>query len=193
MSFIGKKFPDLHVDAIDKNGKAFTLNVLEEAVNNRKKVLLFWYPKDFSSVCPSEIHAFEAALPEFEKRNTMVIGASCDTTEVHLAWLNSPKGKGGIEGVSYPLLADTNRNLSGMLGILDITSETYHEETDSIIYEGSNVPYRATYLIDEGGMVFHESMNFMLLTRNTRDFLRFIDMHTRFQKHGEICPANWEL
>ena len=61
------------------------------------------------------------------------------------------------------------------------------------LYEGSNVPYRATYLIDEGGMVFHESMNFMLLTRNTRDFLRFIDMHTRFQKHGEICPANWEL
>lgn len=192
MSFIGKQFPDLSVDATDKTGDTFKLNVLEEAVNNKKKVLLFWYPKDFSSVCPTEIHAFEEALPEFEKRNTIVIGASCDTCEVHLAWLNSPKEHGGIQGASYAFLADTNRNLANMLGILDIKSETYVEANDSFIYEGSNVPYRATYLIDEDGMVFHESSNIMALARSTREFLRLIDAYAHLQEHGEVCPANWE-
>merc|ERR1712166_286288 len=79
-------FPDLNVDAMNEMGDTFKLNVLEEAVNNKKKVLLFWYPKDFTFVCPTELHAFQAALGEFEKRNTVVIGASCDTPEVHFAY-----------------------------------------------------------------------------------------------------------
>jgi peroxiredoxin (alkyl hydroperoxide reductase subunit C) len=88
---VGKKFPDLNVDAMNEMGDTFKLNVLEEAVNNKKKVLLFWYPKDFTFVCPTELHAFQAALGEFEKRNTIVIGASCDTPEVHFAWLSTSK------------------------------------------------------------------------------------------------------
>ncbi|MBS7787701.1 peroxiredoxin [Flavobacterium sp. CYK-55] len=192
MSLVGKKFPNITVDAISFMGDNLRINVLDEAVENKKKVILFWYPKDFTFVCPTELHAFQAALQEFEKRNTMVIGASCDTNEVHFAWLNTPKNAGGIEGVTYPILADTNRNLSTVLGILDIESSEYNEETDSVILEGSNVTFRATYLIDEDGKIFHESVNDMPLGRNVNEYLRLIDAYTHVQTKGEVCPANWE-
>ena len=192
MSLVGKKFPSIAVDAISEMGDNMKINIFEEAVNNNKKVLLFWYPKDFTFVCPTELHAFQAALPEFEKRNTMVIGASCDTNEVHFAWLNTAKDNGGIEGVTYPILADTNRNLSNILGILDIESTSYDETTDSVMVEGSNVTYRATYLIDETGKIFHESVNDMPLGRNVNEYLRLVDAYTHVQTKGEVCPANWE-
>ncbi|SFN63093.1 peroxiredoxin (alkyl hydroperoxide reductase subunit C) [Bizionia echini] len=192
MAFVGKKFPDLNVDAMNEMGDTFKVNVLEEAINNKKKVVLFWYPKDFTFVCPTELHAFQAAMKEFEKRNTIVIGASCDTPEVHFAWLNTPKDNGGIEGVTYPILADTNRNLASTLGILDITNEQYNEDTGIVTVDGDNVTYRATYLIDEEGTVFHEGINHMPVGRNVNEFLRLIDAYAHVQKNGEVCPANWE-
>jgi len=192
MSLVGKKFPNITVDAISEMGDNLRINIFEEATKNNKKVLLFWYPKDFTFVCPTELHAFQEALPEFEKRNTMVIGASCDTNEVHFAWLNTAKDNGGIEGVTYPILADTQRNLSSVLGILDVESEVYNEELDSVQIEGSNVTYRATYLIDETGKIFHESVNDMPLGRNVNEYVRLIDAYTHVQTHGEVCPANWE-
>jgi peroxiredoxin (alkyl hydroperoxide reductase subunit C) len=191
MSLVGKKFPNITVDAISEMGDNLRINVLEEAVNNNKKVLLFWYPKDFTFVCPTELHAFQAALGEFEKRNTIVIGASCDTNEVHFAWLNTPKNNGGIEGVTYPLLADTTRNLSRALDILDV-EEVYDEVSNDILLEGSNVTFRATYLIDETGKIFHESVNDMPLGRNVNEYIRLIDAYTHVQTKGEVCPANWE-
>lgn len=192
MAFVGKQFPNLDVDAMNDMGDTFKINVLEEAKNKGKKVLLFWYPKDFTFVCPTELHAFQAAVAEFEKRNTIVIGASCDTPEVHFAWLNTSKDNGGIEGVTYPILADSNRNLSSQLGILDITNERYNEETGTVLVDGDNVTYRATYLIDEDGVVFHEGINHMPVGRNVNEFLRLIDAYSHVQKHGEVCPANWE-
>ena len=192
MALVGKKFPSIEVDAMNEMGDTFKLNILEEAVKNKKKVVLFWYPKDFTFVCPTELHAFQEMVEEFEKRNTMVIGASCDTPEVHFAWLNTPKDDGGIQGVKYPILADSNRNLANMLRILDIQSEEYNEETDSFVYEGDNVTFRATYLIDEEGTVFHEGVNHMPLGRNVNEFVRLIDAYTHVQKNGEVCPANWE-
>jgi peroxiredoxin (alkyl hydroperoxide reductase subunit C) len=192
MAFVGKKFPDLNVDAMNDMGDTFKLNVLEEAVNNKKKVVLFWYPKDFTFVCPTELHAFQAAVAEFEKRNTIVIGASCDTPEVHFAWLSTDKDNGGIEGVTYPILADSNRNLASTLGILDITNETYNEDTGIVTVEGDNVTYRATYIIDEDGIVQHESINNMPLGRSVGEYLRIIDALTHVQEKGEVCPANWE-
>lgn len=192
MSLVGKKFPNISVDAMNDMGDTFKINVLEEAKNNNKKVVLFWYPKDFTFVCPTELHAFQAAIGEFEKRNTLVIGASCDTPEVHFAWLSTSKDNGGIEGVTYPILADSNRNLSSVLGILDITNEVYDEETDSVQVEGDNVTYRATYIIDEEGTVQHESINNMPLGRNVNEYLRLVDALTHVQEKGEVCPANWE-
>ena len=177
MSVVGKQFPDITVKAMDEMGDAFHLNVLEKAVSNKQKVLLFWYPKDFTFVCPTELHAFQAAAEEFKKRNTILIGASCDTAEVHFAWLTTAKDNGGIEGVHYPLLADSTRALSSVLGILD---------------DEDSVTYRATYLISEDGSVFHESVNHMPIGRNVHEFIRIIDAFTHVQKFGEVCPANWE-
>lgn len=187
MSLVGKKFPPIATKAIDEMGDTFELNVLDEAVNNKQKVLLFWYPKDFTFVCPTEIHAFQEKLAEFEKRGCKVIGASCDTAEVHFAWLTTPKANGGIEGVTFPLIADTTRRLSQTLGILDYE---YDYETDR--YTGDSVTYRATYLIDENGIIFHESVNDMPIGRNVDEYLRLLDAKIHNEKHGEVCPANWE-
>jgi alkyl hydroperoxide reductase subunit AhpC len=190
MSFVGKKFPNISTTAIDHMGDNFELNVFEKAVNEKKKVLLFWYPKDFTFVCPTELHAFQEAKAEFEKRNTILIGASCDTAEVHFAWLNTPKNAGGIEGVEYSLIADANRNLSSVLDILD--GEYIEENNGTYIIKGDNVSYRATYLIDEEGTVVHESINHMPIGRNVHEYLRIIDAYSHVQTHGEVCPANWE-
>ena len=192
MSIVGKKFPSIAVKAMNDMGDAFELNVVEKAMKEGKKVLLFWYPKDFTFVCPTELHAFQAALPEFEKRNTVVIGASCDTAEVHFAWLNTAKDNGGIEGVTYDILADSNRNLARALDILEVHDHTYDEETGLELIDGDFVTYRATYLIDEEGLVFHEGINHMPVGRNVNEFLRLIDAYTHVQEKGEVCPANWE-
>ena len=185
-TLVGKQFPDISVKAIDEMSDAYQLNVLQQAVENKKKVVLFWYPKDFTFVCPTEIHAFQEAAAEFAKRNTIVIGASCDTAEVHFAWLNTAKDNGGIEGVKFPILADSTRVLAYELGILDY--DMYDEDGPV----GDNVPYRATYLLDENGMVFHESVNHFPVGRNVHEYIRLIDAFTHVQTHGEVCPANWE-
>lgn len=191
MSLVGKKFPSISIDAMNEMGDTFKLNVLDEAVKNSKKVLLLWYPKDFTFVCPTELHAFQEAIKEFENRNTIVIGASCDTPEVHFAWLNTPKDQGGIEGITYPLLADTHRILANELDILDAVYDV-DVATDEPTFSGGNVTYRATYLIDEEGKVFHESVNDMPLGRNLQEYLRMIDAYAHVQQNGEVCPANWE-
>lgn len=190
MSTVGKPFPSITVDAMSSMGDDLRINVFEEAKKNQQKVVLFWYPKDFTFVCPTELHAFQDALSEFEQRNTKVIGASCDTNEVHFAWLNTSKDNGGIEGVTYPILADTHRQLANALGIVD--QDFDYDEDGNEVLSGSNVAYRATFLIDEDGKVFHESVNDMPLGRNVKEFLRIIDAYTHVQKHGEVCPANWE-
>ncbi len=192
MAIIGKKFPNIEVNAMNEMGDTIVVNVLEEAVNNNKKVLLLWYPKDFTFVCPTELHAFQEALSEFDKRNTIVIGASCDTPEVHFAWLSTAKDDGGIEGVTYNLLADSNRNLANILGILDTTNIRRDEASGAELRDGDNVTYRATYLIDEEGIVFHEGINHMPLGRNVEEYLRIIDAYAHYQVKGEVCPANWE-
>jgi peroxiredoxin (alkyl hydroperoxide reductase subunit C) len=179
MSLVGKQFPNITKKAIDEMGDTFELNVLDEAVEGKQKVLLFWYPKDFTFVCPTEIHAFQSKLDEFKKRNCKVIGASCDTNEVHFAWLTTSKDNGGIEGVTFPLISDTNRQLSGTLEILNDIDDDF-------------VSYRATYLIDENGVIFHESVNDMPIGRNVDEYLRLLDAKIHNEKHGEVCPANWE-
>jgi peroxiredoxin (alkyl hydroperoxide reductase subunit C) len=192
MTIVGKKFPNLSVNAMNEMGDTFSLNILDLAASQKKKVLLFWYPKDFTFVCPTELHAFQESLPDFDKRNTIVVGASCDTAEVHFAWLSTPKDNGGIEGVTYSLLADSNRNLANTLGILDETNERVDDETGIVLVDGDSVTYRATYLIDEDGLVFHEGINHMPIGRNVNEYIRLIDAYSHVQEKGEVCPANWE-
>jgi peroxiredoxin (alkyl hydroperoxide reductase subunit C) len=162
---------------MDYLGDDKEINVLEMCKKEGKKVLLFWYPKDFTYVCPTELFAFQETVEEFGKRNCMVLGASCDTNEVHFAWLSTPKEEGGIEGVEYPILSDTWRKLAGELNITDVED---------------NVSYRATYLLDEQGVCFHESVNDMPIGRNVNEYLRILDAKIFNEKNGEVCPANWE-
>lgn len=191
MSLVGKKFPDVAVKAINADGDELNINLSKPQI----PTLLFWYPKDFTFVCPTEIHAFQEKLKDFNSKGYQVFGASCDTNEVHFAWLNTPKEDGGIEGVTFPLLADSRRELAKKLGILDYEVEhTWSPEDDEVtkvIKDGDNVTYRATYLIDKDGMIWHESVNDMPIGRNINEYLRLIDAKLHLEKHGEVCPANW--
>lgn len=192
MNLTGKQFPSIDVKSINSLGEEKTINIVELAKQEKKKIVLFWYPKDFTFVCPTELHAFQEAVPEFDKRNTIVIGASVDTAEVHFAWLSTPKKQGGIEGVKYDIIADSNRNLSSVLDILDSSDAEFSDEYNQQFLKGDHVTYRATYLIDENGEVFHQGINHMPLGRNVNDYLRMIDAYTHIQEHGEVCPANWQ-
>ena len=189
---VGGQFPYVDTKAINADGDELTINLS----NPQIPTVLFWYPKDFTYVCPTELHAFQSKLKDFNDRGYQVIGASCDTAEVHFAWLNTPKDEGGIEGVEFPLLADSRRTLSKKLDILDYKTEYFFDENnpdieDKVVIDGDNVTYRATYLIDSDGRVFHESVNDMPLGRNIDELLRLIDAKAHNDKHGEVCPANW--
>ena len=192
MSLVGKQFPDVTVKAINEDGDELEFNLSKPD----KPTLVFWYPKDFTFVCPTEIHAFQEELQSFEDRGYQVLGASCDTAEVHFAWLSTAKDNGGIEGVTFPLLADSRRALAKKLDILDYEVEhswtPEDEEIEKVIKDGDNVTFRATYLIDKDGKVWHESVNDMPIGRNVHEYLRLIDAKAHLDKHGEVCPANWE-
>lgn len=192
MSKVGKQFPDVTVKAINADGDELNINLSKPQI----PTLLFWYPKDFTFVCPTEIHAFQEKLKDFNDRGYQVIGASCDTNEVHFAWLNTAKEDGGIEGVTFPLLADSRRKLAKKLDILDYETEYFwNEKTDDddekVLKDGDNVTFRATYLIDKDGMIWHESVNDMPIGRNIDEYLRLIDAKLHLEKYGEVCPANW--
>ena len=188
---VGSKFPDISVKAINADGDELQVNLCCP----QTPTVLFWYPKDFTFVCPTEIHAFQAKLKEFNDRGYQVFGASCDTAEVHFAWLNTAKDDGGIEGVEFPLLADSRRKLATKLNILDYETDYVYseelEEREKVIQDGDNVTYRATYLIDGDGRIFHQSVNDMPLGRNIDELLRLIDAKAHVDKNGEVCPANW--
>tara|TARA_B110000483_G_scaffold160041_1_gene189849 strand:+ start:771 stop:1406 length:636 start_codon:yes stop_codon:yes gene_type:complete len=189
---VGRKFPDISVKAINADGDELQVNLCCP----QTPTVLFWYPKDFTFVCPTEIHAFQAKLKDFNDRGYQVFGASCDTAEVHFAWLNTPKDNGGIEGVEFPLLADSRRKLATKLNILDYETEYVFnqddpEDDEKVIQDGDNVTYRATYLIDGDGRIYHQSVNDMPLGRNIDELLRLIDAKTHVDVNGEVCPANW--
>lgn len=142
-----------------------------------KKVLLFFYPLDFTFVCPTELLAFEKARSEFEARNCKLIGCSVDSCFTHLAWQKTPVAEGGIHGVSYPLIGDVNKQVCEQFGVL---------------VPGEGIAYRALFLIDENGIVRHMLMNDLPLGRSVDEALRMVDSLAFFQKNGEVCPANWK-
>jgi len=140
-----------------------------------KYVVLFFYPLDFTFVCPSEIIAFDTALPKFKEKNVEVIGVSVDSHFTHLAWKNTPREKGGIGNVQYPLVADLKKEIARSYGILF---------NDSIALRG-------LFLIDKEGVIRHALINDLPLGRNVDEALRMVDALQFHEKHGEVCPANW--
>ena len=142
-----------------------------------KYVVLFFYPLDFTFVCPTEIHAFQDKLSEFEKRNVQVVGVSTDSWFSHLAWLKTPKNVGGIQGVTYPLVSDFNKSISSQYGVL---------------LENLGVALRGLFLIDKDGIVQHQVVNNLPLGRSVDEVLRVVDALQFTEKYGEVCPANWK-
>lgn len=159
-----------------------------------KKVVLFFYPLDFTFVCPTEIIAFDHRLAEFEKRGVQVLGCSIDSEFSHLAWKNTNVNNGGIGNVKYPLIADKDKSISRkydvLIGATPAYVETEDDEEETTI--GGDVALRGSFLIDEEGIVRHAVLNDLPLGRNIDEMLRMIDALAFNQKHGEVCPAGWK-
>lgn len=189
MSLVGKKAPLFEAPAVI-NGKEVVASFSLDQYLGKKEVVFFFYPKDFTFVCPTEILAFQAKLPEFEKRGVAVVGASTDTEETHLAWLMTDKKKGGISGTTYPIVADTSKTIAKNYGVL--AGDWDYDEEGNISFEGLPIAFRGTFLIDKQGTVRHETVNDLPLGRNIDEMIRLVDALQYVEKHGEVCPANWE-
>ncbi|MGM0581403.1 MAG: peroxiredoxin [Bacteroidota bacterium] len=189
MSLVGKKAPVFKTGAVI-NGEEIVEEFSLEQYIGKKDVIFFFYPKDFTFVCPTEILAFQEKLAEFEKRGVAVVGASTDTEETHLAWLLTPQENGGIEGVNYPLVADASKTIANNYGVL--AGDWNYNEEGELIFEGAPVAFRGTFFIDKEGVVRHETINDLPLGRNIDEMLRIVDAWQHVEKYGEVCPANWE-
>ncbi|MGB1248936.1 MAG: peroxiredoxin, partial [Chitinophagales bacterium] len=172
MGLVGKKAPLFSATAV-VNGGEFEENFsLEQFVGN-KKVVFFFYPLDFTFVCPTELIAFQEKMAEFEKRGVAVVGCSVDSHFSHWAWLNTPKNKGGIQGVKYPLVADLTKTIAMNYGVL--AGEYDFDENGNWAFEGAPIAYRGLFIIDEAGMVRHELINDLPLGRNVDEAIRIVD------------------
>ncbi len=185
---VGQKAPKFSAQAV-VNGGEFIENFSLDQYLGKNYVVLFFYPKDFTFVCPTELHAFQNKLAEFEARNVAVVGVSTDTEQSHYGWLQVNKGDGGIKGVTYPLVADTNKTISANYDVL--AGETYYDENDMLQSEGELIAYRGLFLIDKDGVVRHQLVNDLPLGRNVDEAIRMVDALQFFEENGEVCPANW--
>lgn len=173
MMIVGDTFPVTSRPAVMADG---SINNDFEFINKGGYTVVFFYPADFTFVCPTELVAFDKAIGEFEKLNCKVVGASVDSVHSHAAWRRTSLNDGGIGPLNYPLLSDSTRELSDDLGILNT--------------EG--VTYRASYLLDKDGVIRHFVMNDMPLGRSVAEMLRMVDALAFYEENGEVCPANWK-
>jgi peroxiredoxin (alkyl hydroperoxide reductase subunit C) len=170
---VGKAAPDFTATAVFGNNE---IKDLKLSSFRGKHVVLFFYPLDFTFVCPSELIAFDHRLDEFKKRGVEVIGCSIDSQFTHLAWKNTTINNGGIGQVGYPLVADINHAIC----------QAYDVEA------AGGVAFRGSFLIDKAGIVQHQVVNNLPLGRNIDEMLRMIDALQFTEEHGEVCPAGWQ-
>lgn len=185
---VGKPAPSFRAKAV--KGETIIEDFSLDQYVGKKYVVFFFYPKDFTFVCPTELHRFQEELSEFEKRDVAVVGCSTDSEFSHWAWLQTPKSKGGIQGVQYPLVADINKTISEDYDVLAGGYST--DEDGRLIVEGELVAYRGLFLIDKAGIVRHQIVNDMPLGRSIRECLRIVDALQHFEAHGEVCPMDWQ-
>ena len=186
---VGKKAPSFKAAAV-VNGMEIVQGFSLDQYVGKNHVLFFFYPKDFTFVCPSELHAFQAKLDQFEARGVKVVACSTDTEESHWAWLQTAKNKGGIEGVKYPIVADTSKTISEAYGVL--AGEYEYDMDGTLVANGPMIAYRGLFLIDKTGTVMHQLVNMFPLGRNVDEALRMVDALQFFENNGEVCPANWQ-
>ncbi|MBB3059513.1 peroxiredoxin [Microbulbifer rhizosphaerae] len=172
---VGKPAPNFTAAAVLGNGEIVDTFTLSEAIKG-KKAVVFFYPLDFTFVCPSELIAFDHRYSEFQKRGVEVIGVSIDSQFSHNAWRNTSVNDGGIGPVKYTLVADTKHEIC----------QAYDVESEG------GVAFRGSFLIDEQGLVRHQVVNDLPLGRNVDEMLRMVDALTFHQEHGEVCPAGWQ-
>ncbi len=183
----GKKAPVFKEDAV-VNGSEFVENFSLDQFIGKKNVVFFFYPLDFTFVCPTELIAFQDQLGEFEKRDTVVVACSTDSKYSHWAWLNTERNKGGIKGVTYPIVADNSKMIAINFGVL---AGKYSFNANEISFEGNPVAYRGLFLIDKQGVVRHQVVNDLPLGRSVDETLRMVDALNFHEANGEVCPANW--
>ncbi len=183
----GKKAPLFKEDAV-VNGNEFVENFSLEQFIGKKNVVFFFYPLDFTFVCPTELVAFQDQLSEFEKRDTVVVACSTDSKYSHWAWLNTERNKGGIKGVTYPIVADNSKMIAINFGVL---AGNYAMNNGQLSFEGNPVAYRGLFLIDKQGVVRHQVINDLPLGRSVDETLRMVDALNFHEANGEVCPANW--
>ncbi|SRR5579883_36862 len=172
---VGQKAPDFTAQAVLGNGEITGQFHLSEVLKN-KYGIVFFYPLDFTFVCPSELIALDNRIEEFNQRNTVVIGVSIDSQFTHAAWRKTPVNEGGIGQVRYPLVADINHQICRAYGVEHPTA---------------HVALRGAFLIDKQGNVRSQIVNDLPLGRNIDELLRLVDALQFHEQHGEVCPANW--
>tara|TARA_B100000427_G_scaffold201998_1_gene167869 strand:+ start:208 stop:840 length:633 start_codon:yes stop_codon:yes gene_type:complete len=185
---VGKKAPFFNAQAV-VNGSEFVEKFSLDQYIGKKSVILFFYPKDFTFVCPTELFAFQEKLNDFESKGCAVVACSTDTEQSHWGWLQMPKSMGGIQGVKYPIIADTDKTISANYGVLSGNYEL--DEEENLFATGPMIAYRGLFLIDRQGIVQHQIVNNFPLGRNVEEALRMVDALNHFEEHGEVCPANW--
>lgn len=186
---VGKKAPQFEAAAIINGEEIEEKFSLNQYIGN-KYVMMFFYPKDFTFVCPTELHAFQARIEDFRERGVELVAVSTDTEQSHWGWLQLEKDKGGIKGITYPIVADTNKTISHNFDVL--TGDYYYDEDGMLQADGELVAYRGLFLIDKEGVVRHQVVNDLPLGRNVDEAMRMVDALKFFEEKGEVCPANWE-
>ena len=186
---VGKKAPVFSTGAVINGNEIVEKFSLEQFIG-KKYVLFFFYPADFTFVCPTELIAFQEQIAEFESRNVAVVGASVDSAFSHWKWLQTPQNEGGIKGVKYPIIADQtlliSKNFDVLAGDFD-----YNEEGEDV-FVGTPQAYRGLFLIDKEGIVRHQVVNDMPLGRSVEEAIRVVDALQFTEQYGEVCPANWK-
>ena len=172
-TLVSKPAPDFKATAVMPDG---TFKEVKLEDYKGKYLLLFFYPLDFTFVCPTEIIAFSDKVSEFKNRDTEIMGVSVDSQFSHLAWKNTDRKKGGLGDIQYPLLADIDKKISRDYGVL----------------ADAGIAFRGLFLIDKNGIVQHSLVNNLPLGRNVDEALRMVDALRHHEEHGEVCPANWQ-
>jgi peroxiredoxin (alkyl hydroperoxide reductase subunit C) len=185
---VGKKAPLFEAVAVVNGGDFVEKFSLEQYIG-KKHVIFFFYPADYTFVCPTELIAFQDKIKEFEKRNVAVVGCSVDSKHSHWSWLRTERKNGGIKGVTYPIVADLSKTISSNYDVL--AGEYVYNEDGTVEFDGDPRAYRGLFLIDKQGIVRHQVVNDMPLGRSIDETLRMVDALQFYEENGEVCPADW--
>lgn len=186
---VGRKAPSFNSPAVI-NGEEIAESFSLDQYIGKSHVIFFFYPKDFTFVCPTELHAFQSRLDDFKARGCEIVACSTDTEESHWGWLQMSKDDGGIQGITYPIVADTDKTISTNYGVL--AGDYDYNDNGELVADGPMIAYRGLFLIDKEGVVQHQIVNNFPLGRSVDEAIRMLDALKHFEEKGEVCPANWK-